>query len=141
MAMPHRIDMSHARRVDVAGEDTAYQAFRILQVAFALAPIIAGADKFFGFLANWDQYLSPTVAGLLPIAPHTFMLIVGVVEMLAGLIVVVAPYYGGYLVTLWLWAIIVNLVLMGRFYDVALRDFGLSLGASALARLSRRYSS
>jgi hypothetical protein len=139
MAMPHRIDRREAHVAAAAREDVAYQAFRILQVAFVLAPIIAGIDKFFGVLVNWDQYLSPTIAGVLPVAPHTFMMIVGVIEIVAGLIVAVKPYYGGYLVTLWLWAIIVNLLMARAYYDVALRDFGLSLGATALARLSRRY--
>jgi hypothetical protein len=141
MAMPHRIDMREPHVAVAAREDVGYQAFRILQVAFVLAPIIAGLDKFFGFLVNWDQYLSPTIAGMLPVAPHTFMLAVGVVEILAGLIVAAKPYFGGYLVTLWLWAIIANLLMARGYYDVALRDFGLSLGATALARLSRRYSS
>ena len=141
MAMPHRIDMPESRVAVVTREDVGYQAFRILQVAFVLAPIIAGLDKFFGWLVNWDQYLAPSVASMLPVAPHTFMLAVGVVEIVAGLIVAAKPYFGGYLVTLWLWGIIVNLLMARGFYDVALRDFGLSLGATALARLSRRYGS
>src|SRR5882672_5778165 len=109
MATPHRIDMREPLVAVDAREDVGYQAFRILQVAFVLAPMIAGLDKFFGFLVNWDQYLSPTVANMLPVAPHTFMLAVGVVEIIAGLIVAAKPYLGGYLVTLWLWAIIANL--------------------------------
>jgi hypothetical protein len=137
--MPHRIDVREDRVAVAAGEDPAYQAFRILQVAFVLAPVIAGLDKFFGFLVNWDQYLSPTIANLLPVAPHTFMLAVGVVEIVAGLVVALRPYVGGYLVTAWLWGIIVNLLMIPGYYDIALRDFGLSLGATALARLSRRY--
>ncbi len=96
-------------------------------------------DKFFHLLVNWDQYLAPAIANALPVAPHTFMLAVGVIEIIAGLIVATKPYYGGYLVTLWLWGIIVNLLIAGSYFDIALRDFGLSLGASALARLSRRY--
>jgi hypothetical protein len=139
--MPHRIDMREPLVAVDTREDVGYQAFRILQVAFVLAPIIAGLDKFFGFLVNWDQYLAPTIANMLPVAPHTFMMAVGVIEIIAGLIVAAKPYFGGYLVTLWLWAIIANLLMARGFYDVALRDFGLSLGATALARLSRRYSS
>ena len=77
---------------------------------------------------------------MLPVAPHTFMMAVGVVEIVAGLIVAAKPYYGGYLVTLWLWAIIANLLMARANFDIALRDFGLSLGAIALARLSRRYN-
>ena len=140
MAMPHRIDRPEIQTVSATRGDVALQAFRILQVAFVLAPIIAGADKFFHFLVNWDQYLAPTIAQMLPVAPHTFMLAVGVVEIVAGALVAFAPYYGGYLVTLWLWGIIGNLLMIPGYYDVALRDFGLSLGAVALARLSRRYS-
>ena len=139
MAMPHRLDVRAERAAVATGKDPAYQAFRILQVAFVLAPIIAGADKFFGLLVNWDQYLAPAVAGLLPVTPHTFMLVVGAIEIVAGLIVAVWPYVGGYLVTLWLWGIIGNLLLAHSHYDIVLRDFGLSLGATALARLSRRY--
>jgi len=139
MAMPHRLDMREHQVAVAAGADYAHQAFRILQVAFVLAPIIAGADKFFHFLVNWDQYLAPTIANMLPVTPHTFMLAVGVIEVVAGLVVALAPYYGGYLVTLWLWGIIANLLLIPGYFDVALRDFGLSLGAVALARLSRRY--
>ena len=140
MAMPHPIDRREQHVAVEAGADYARQAFRILQVAFVLAPVIVGVDKFFQILVNWDQYLAPAVANMLPIAPHTFMLAVGVVEVLAGILVAVAPYYGGYLVTLWLWGIIANLLMIPGYYDIALRDFGLSLGAAALARLSRRYS-
>ena len=139
MAMPHPIDRAEAQRAATLAPDVAHQAFRILQIAFVLAPIVAGVDKFFHFLVNWDQYLAPTIASLLPVAPHTFMQAVGVIEIVAGLVVATAPYYGGYLVTLWLWGIIANLLMIPGYYDIALRDFGLSLGAVALARLSRRY--
>src|SRR5438094_8688599 len=97
------------------------QAYSILLFAYTVAPIIAGADKFFHFLVNWDQYLAPTIVSWLPVAPHTFMLAVGVVEMAAGVVVALAPYYGGYLVTLWLWGIIANLLMIPGYYDVALR--------------------
>src|ERR671936_792647 len=115
----------------------AQQACWILYIAFVLAPIIAGADKFFHFLVNWDQYLAPAIAGLLPVAPHTFMLAVGVIEIVAGPPVALKPSNGGVLGAPWLWGIIVNLLLIPGYFDVALRDFGLSLGALALARLSR----
>jgi hypothetical protein len=140
MAMPHPIERAERRVAPAASPDVAHQAFRILQLAFVVAPIVAGVDKFFHLLVNWDQYLAPAIAGLLPVAPHTFMLAVGVIEVVAGLVVATAPYYGGYLVTLWLWGIIANLLMIPGYYDIALRDFGLSLGAVALARLSRRYS-
>ena len=118
----------------------AYQAYVILHLGFAALPVIAGADKFFHVLLNWDQYLAPTVVEYLPVTGHTFMLAVGVIEIVAGLLVAIRPRIGALIVTLWLWGIIVNLLLASGFYDIALRDFGLSLGALALARLSREFS-
>jgi hypothetical protein len=117
----------------------AYQAYVILHIGFAALPIIAGVDKFFGALVNWDQYLAPAVTQFLPVAGHTFMLAVGVIEIVAGLLVAFRPGLGAYIVAAWLWGIIVNLFLVPGFYDIALRDFGLSLGALALARLSQEF--
>jgi hypothetical protein len=116
-----------------------YQAYLILQIGFTVLPIIAGLDKFFHLLANWDQYLAPLVTGLLPLSGHTFMIVVGVIEIVAGLLVALRPRIGAYIVLLWLWGIIVNLLLIPGVSDVALRDFGLSLGALALARLSQEF--
>ena len=113
-----------------------YQAYQLLHVAFILAPVIAGIDKFTGLLTNWDNYLAPAVARMLPIPTHAFMQLVGVVEIVAALLVAVVPRFGAYIVALWLWGIIANLIILGGFYDIALRDFGLSLGALALGRLS-----
>ena len=112
------------------------QAFQILRFGFTVAPIVAGLDKFFHLLTNWDQYLAPAIAAALPFDGHTFMLIVGVIEIVAGLLVWFKPRLGGYVVAAWLWGIIVNLLLIPGYYDVALRDLGLSLGALALARLA-----
>lgn len=117
-----------------------YQAYQILHVAFTVAPIVAGIDKFFDVLVDWDIYLSPIVPRMLGISAHTFLLGVGVIEVLAGLLVAVMPRIGGYVVGLWLCGIIVNLVSMPAYLDVALRDLGLALGAFALARLSVEYS-
>jgi hypothetical protein len=117
----------------------AYQAYQVLHVGFAILPILAGLDKFFQLLAHWDMYLAPQVTRLLPVSAHTFMQSVGVIEIAAGLLVAVWPRIGAYVVALWLWGIIVNLLLAQNFYDVALRDFGLSLGALALARLSQEF--
>jgi hypothetical protein len=117
----------------------AYQAFLVLYTGFAALPVLAGADKFFHLLVNWDQYLAPLAVRLLPVSGHTFMGAVGVVEIAAGLLVVVRPRVGAYVVALWLWGIIVNLLLIPGYFDVALRDFGLSLGALALARLSQEF--
>jgi hypothetical protein len=114
-------------------------AYRILHIGFAALPILAGADKFFHLLVNWEQYLAPVVTEYLPVSGHTFMLIVGVIEIAAGLLVAVRPRIGAYVVAFWLWGIIANLLLVPGFYDIALRDFGLSLGALALARLSREF--
>jgi uncharacterized membrane protein YphA (DoxX/SURF4 family) len=126
-------------RALVVGERPAHQAYTMLRVGFALLPILAGLDKFTHFLVDWNQYLAPAVARALPVDASTLMMIVGVVEIAAGILVAVAPRIGGYVVAAWLWGIIVNLVLMGSFYDIAMRDFGLSLGALALARLAAHF--
>jgi len=118
----------------------AYQSYVILHIGFAVLPVVAGLDKFFHLLVNWDQYLAPIVTEYLPVAGQTFMLAVGVIEIVAGLIVAFRPQIGAYIVALWLWGIIVNLFLVPGFFDIALRDFGLSLGALALARLSREFN-
>src|SRR5690348_2465021 len=110
----------------------AWQAYQILHLAFTVAPIVAGLDKFFHLLTNWDMYLAPWIARLSPMGGHNLMLTVGVIEVTAGLLVAVRPKIGAPIVAVWLIGIIVNLVSMGAFYDIALRDLGLSLGAFAL---------
>jgi hypothetical protein len=127
------------RQLSTRARTPAYQAYLILYAAFIVAPLIAGADKFFHLLVNWDQYLAPVIAGILPVAPHTFMLIVGVIEIVAAGLVAFKPRLGAYVVAAWLWGIIVNLLLVPGYYDVALRDFGLSLGALALGRLAEQF--
>ena len=121
--------------------DRARQAFRILHVGFVVAPILAGLDKFFEVLVDWDRYLAPAVTDALPVSGHTVMLAVGVVEIAAGVLVALRPRIGGYVVAVWLWVIIVNLLVVGDYFDIALRDFGLSLGALALARLAEAFPS
>jgi uncharacterized membrane protein YphA (DoxX/SURF4 family) len=118
----------------------AYQSYLLLLVGFAALPVIAGLDKFFHLLVNWDQYLAPLATQILPVSGHTFMLVVGVIEIAAGLLVAIRPRIGAYIVALWLWGIIINLMLIPGFYDIALRDFGLSVGALALARLSHEFN-
>jgi hypothetical protein len=118
----------------------AYQSYVMLLAGFAALPVIAGVDKFFHLLVNWDQYLAPLATQLLPVTGHTFMLVVGVVEVAAGLLVAFRPRIGAYVVAVWLWGIIINLLLIPGFYDIALRDFGLSVGALALARLSQEFN-
>jgi hypothetical protein len=120
----------------MASSTPANQAFKILHFGFVVAPLLAGIDKFTDLLCNWDQYLAPTIAHLLPFSGHTFMEIVGVIEIVAALVVWFRPRFGGYLVAVWLWGIIINLLLIPGYFDVALRDLGLSLGALALARLA-----
>src|SRR5215213_7856931 len=114
----------------------ARQAFLLLRTVFPVAPVLFGLDKFFGLLTDWARYLAPQIDGLIPGTAHQAMLAVGVVEILAGVLVAVLPRIGGYVVAAWLAGIIVNLLLIGDFYDVALRDFGLLVGALALARLA-----
>ena len=130
--------MTEATAVRVSSPS--YQAYQILHIAFTAAPIVAGIDKFYHFLTNWEMYVSPIVPRLLGVSAHSFMLGVGVIEIIAGFIVAVAPRIGGWIVGLWLCGIIVNLLMIPGYFDVALRDFGLALGAFALARLSVNYS-
>ena len=114
----------------------AHEAYGLLHLAFVIAPVVAGLDKFFHLLTNWDKYVSPVVARVLPVTVHTFMNLVGVIELAAGLLVVFRPRLGAYVVAAWLAGIVLNLVLTGGYLDIALRDVGLCLGALALARLS-----
>ena len=114
----------------------AHQAFQLLRTVFTIAPIAFGLDKFFGLLTDWEQYLAPWINDLVPGTAHQAMLAVGVVEILAGVLVAARPSIGAYVVAAWLLGIIVNLVSIGDYNDIALRDFGLLVGALALARLT-----
>ena len=115
------------------------QAFWLLRLGFTVAPIAFGLDKFAHVLVNWDRYLAPEFADALPWTTHQLMYAVGVIEIVAGLVVAVRPRFGGYLVAAWLGGIIVNLLMQADFYDIALRDFGLLLGALTLARLATAF--
>jgi len=119
--------------------DSRFQAYALLRVGFAVAPIVFGLDKFFDVLVDWPQYLAPWVNDIAPGSGADFMHVVGVVEILAGLAVAIKPRYGAYLVAGWLGGIIVNLLSYSGYYDVALRDFGLLIGALALGRLAATY--
>jgi hypothetical protein len=114
----------------------AQRAFMLLRTVFTIAPIAFGLDKFFDILTNWQQYLAPWVNDLVPGTGHQAMLAVGVVEILAGVLVAVRPAIGAYVVAAWLVGIIINLLSIGDYYDIALRDFGLLVGALALAMLA-----
>lgn len=123
----------------VAGKertDYAHQAYSILKFGFTVVPIIAGLDKFFNLLVDWTQYLTPLVPAWTGIDPAMFMMVVGVIEIIAGVVVAVKPRFGGLLVAAWLWGIIINLLLVPGYFDVAFRDLGLSFGALALAALA-----
>jgi hypothetical protein len=138
--------MSHTRFPSVRGAQAptrprstqtgADQAFVLLRTLFTIAPIAFGLDKFFGVLTNWEQYLAPWINDLVPGTAHQAMLVVGVVEILAGMLVAVRPSIGAYVIVAWLAGIILNLLTLGNYYDVALRDFGLLVGALALGRLA-----
>jgi hypothetical protein len=133
------IDQSHTA-ASTGANSPAYQAYWILHVGFTVAPILAGLDKFFHLLVNWDQYLPGVVANASPIQPHTLMLIVGVIEVVAGIGVWFKPRIFAYIVAVWLVVIIINLLLIPGYFDIALRDFGLFLAALALARLSQQFA-
>ena len=125
---------------DVSSGSPAYQAFWILRFGFTVAPILAGLDKFFHLMVNWDQYLPDVVARVSPIQPHGLMLLVGVIEIVAGIGVALKPRIFAYIVAAWLALIIINLLLIPGYFDVALRDLGLLLAALALARLSQPFA-
>ena len=122
----------------VSGPTAANQAYRLLHTVFIVAPIIFGLDKFAEVLTDWERYLAPEFNDLIPGTAHQAMLAVGVVEIAAGVLVALLPRIGGYVVAAWLAGIIVNLLVIGDYYDVALRDFGLLVGALALWRLAAR---
>jgi hypothetical protein len=115
-----------------------YKAYKILQAGFVAAPVLAGLDKFFDCLVQWSIYLSPLVSQM--VNAQVFMKIVGVIEIAAGLIVAVKPKYGAFIVAFWLVGIILNLLSIPGYYDIALRDFGLCLGAVALGFLAQEYA-
>jgi hypothetical protein len=121
--------------------DPAYQAFTLLRIGFTVLPIVMGADKFANVLVSWEQYLAPWIRDLSPLSATHTMHVVGVIEIVAGVVVAVKPRYGALLVAGWLGGIVVNLLTYSGYYDVALRDFGLMLGALTLARLASRYDS
>ncbi len=119
--------------------DPSYQAFWLLRAGFTVAPILFGLDKYFHVLVNWDRYFAPFVVRQTPWSAHQLMYAVGAIEIVAGLVVALRPRFGGYLVAAWLLGIIANLLIVPGFYDIALRDFGLFIGAVALARLATAF--
>ena len=123
-------------------KDPAAQAFMLLRIAFTVAPILFGLDKFAEVMINdWPKYLAGEFNDIIPGSAQDAMYMVGAVEIVAGLVVAVSPRFGGLLVAGWLGGIIVSLLLVGGYGDIALRDFGLLLGALTHARLASAYSS
>jgi uncharacterized membrane protein YphA (DoxX/SURF4 family) len=119
--------------------DPRYQAFLLLRLGFTVAPIVFGLDKFSNLMVHWPQYLAPWINDIMPGSGQDFMYFVGVVEIIAGIVVLLKPRYGGYLVAAWLAGIVVNLLSYPGWYDIAVRDFGLMLAALTLARLASYY--
>ncbi|RZJ33480.1 MAG: DoxX family membrane protein [Flavobacterium sp.] len=111
--------------------------FNLLRLTFGLVPIVAGLDKFTDILADWEKYLHPGMVDMLPFSPHTFMMIVGVIEIVAGIIVLMRPAIGGYIVAAWLTLIALTLIASGNYLDVAVRDLVMAIAAFSLARISR----
>lgn len=122
------------------GARPSYRAFQLLRVAFAVIPIVAGVDKFFHFLVDWDKYLPPFVEKMTGGHGHQLMLVAGVIEIIAGLGVWFRPRIFAYIVAIWLLLIIVNLLMVSTYFDIALRDFGLAVGAIVLGQLSQEFS-
>ncbi|WP_341251203.1 hypothetical protein [Euzebya pacifica] len=138
--MSASVTRSHVDHLSVESTDRlptpVVQAFWLLRIGFTAAPILFGLDKFANVLVDWDTYVAPLFTDTLGISAGTLMSLVGVVEILAGLLVFARPRIGGYVVAAWLGGIILDLLVLGDHYDVALRDFGLLLGALTLARLA-----
>lgn len=111
--------------------------FNLLKISFGIVPIVAGLDKFTNLLTHSENYIHPGIAGIIPFAPHTFMMIVGVIEIIAGIIVLVKPAVGGYIVAAWLTLIALTLLASGNYLDVAVRDLVMALGAFSLARMAK----
>jgi uncharacterized membrane protein YphA (DoxX/SURF4 family) len=128
-----------AAAAPVGWRDPRYQAYAMLRLAFTVAPIAFGLDKFFNVLVDWPVYLAPWINDILPGSAQDAMYLVGGVEIAAGVLVAIAPRYGAYVVAAWLAGIIVNLLTHSGYYDIALRDFGLMIGALSLARLASVY--
>jgi len=114
------------------------QVQTILKFTYGLIPIVAGADKFTNLLTDWAHYLSPALKSALPVSDHVFMSIVGVIEIIAGILVFINPQKGGLLVSAWLVLIALNLIAAGNYYDVAVRDLAMAIGAFSLSKLSQK---
>jgi uncharacterized membrane protein YphA (DoxX/SURF4 family) len=130
--------MAITSMTETRGDNPAYQVYLLLRTGFTVAPILFGLDKFFNWTVEWPEYLAPWINDIMPGSAQDFMYFVGVVEIVAGLVVLAKPWIGGFLVAAWLGGIVVNLLTNNppEYYDIALRDFGLFLAALALGRLA-----
>jgi hypothetical protein len=137
LASPNGGSVAHGGRAD--WRDPRYQAFALMRLAFTVAPIAFGLDKFFNVMVDWPIYLAPWINDIAPGSGQDFMYFVGATEILAGVIVALKPRYGAYVVAAWLGGIVINLLTHSGYYDIALRDFGLMLAALTLARLASVY--
>lgn len=131
---PHELERARSN-----WRDARYQAFMLMRLAFTVAPIAFGLDKFWNQMVSWPKYLAPWINDIAPGSGQDFMYFVGAVEIIAGIVVLLKPRYGAYLVAAWLAGIVVNLFSYPGWYDVAVRDFGLMLAALTLARLASVY--
>ncbi|MBL7926329.1 MAG: hypothetical protein JNK61_05405 [Bacteroidia bacterium] len=113
------------------------QIFTLLKYTFVIVPIVAGADKFANILTNWEQYINPSVTGMLPFSATTFMMIVGVIEIVAGIIVLKKTEIGGYIVAAWLTVIALTLLFSFSYVDVAVRDLVMAVAAFSMAKISK----
>ena len=111
--------------------------FNVLRITFGIVPIVAGLDKFTNLLTDWAQYLHPGIVSMLPFSPHVFVMIVGVIEIIAGIIVLVRPAIGGTIVSIWLILIALTLLASGKYLDVAVRDLVMAISAFSMARIAR----
>ena len=149
ISTPRARSSGHGRAVSANGgsirdvrsdwRDPRYQAFALMRLAFTVAPIAFGLDKFFNVMVDWPNYLAPWINDIAPGTGQQFMYFVGATEIVAGILVALKPRYVAYVVAGWLAGIVVNLLTYSGFYDIALRDFGLMLGALTLARLAAVY--
>jgi uncharacterized membrane protein YphA (DoxX/SURF4 family) len=123
---------------EVRRDNPAYQVYLLLRAGFTVAPVLFGLDKFFNWMVDWPQYLAPWINDIVPGSGQDFMYVIGVIEIVAGLAVLIAPRIGSFLVAAWLGGIVINLLTNNapEYYDIALRDFGLFLAALALGRLA-----
>ena len=109
----------------------------LLKLVYGIVPIVAGIDKFTNILTNWEMYLNPKLSGMLPFSAHTFMMIVGIIEIAAGIIVLIKPRLGSAIVAAWLVCIALNLLLSGHYLDVAVRDIVMAVGAFTLFNITK----